>query len=419
MSRPVAYVTDVEGRWEKLVDFARENELVSLDGEASRLRVAPGALFVYGGDAIDRGPAGQRVMATLLEAKRAQPDQVVLLAGNRDINKLRLFRELQGHPPARVLDKLGAPIDRTPPPVLLRAIFEHTMGAKDAFAHRAAELAGRGDASDDDAVVASYIAETHPDHGTLTAYLSAACLAHREGPTLFVHGAVTEENLGRTPLAPPAPASGEVDAWVEALNAFYADSMRAFVEQRFDAHGAPLWDTLVAYQAPLRGTRENQESVVYGRPTDRDGNPLLPPRGVVERLAASGVHRVVVGHTPSGDCPAIVRDAGFEMVVADTSYAALETGASVTLVDDRIHVRGRTLLHDGEAAVRYDGAIDDGSPVGLVTADGALVKGRLARGDYLLFKAFSGYRSETRTASEDMLRGAELAPARALGRSGA
>lgn len=411
-SRPVAYVTDVEGRWDKLVDFAGQNALVSLEGD--RLRVAPGALFVFGGDAVDRGPAGQRVMATLLDAKRAQPEQVVLLAGNRDINKLRLHRELQGRPPERVLDKLDGPIAEVRPGALLRAIFEHTMGAKDAFAHRAAELARRGAQSDDDAVVASYVAETHPTEGALTAYLEAACLAHREGPTLFVHGAVTDQNLGVVPgrSRVSAPPGGEVDAWVDALNAFYTESMRAYVEQRLDATGEPLWSTLVAYQAPLRGTRENQESVVYGRPTDRDGNPMLPPRSVVDRLAACGVKRVVVGHTPSGDCPAIVRDDGFEMIVADTSYAKLETGASVTLAGDRVEVRGRTLLADGEEDVRFDGAIDDGSPVGRVTPDGALVKSRLARGDYLLFKAFSGYRSETRAAPEDMLRTARLGRAR-------
>ncbi|MFO0611990.1 MAG: metallophosphoesterase [Polyangiaceae bacterium] len=406
--RPVAYVTDVEGRWDKLVDFARLNPLVSLDGD--RLRVVDGALFVFGGDAIDRGPAGQRVMATLLDAKRREPDRVVLLAGNRDINKLRLWRELQGHPPERARE--GAP-DATGPR-LLRFIFERTMGAKDAFEHRGAELAARGARADDDAVVASYVDEVNPSSGALTAYLSAACLAHREGPTLFVHGAVTPRNLGVVPgrgQRTSAP-SGEVDAWVDALNAFYAESMRAFVEQRFDATGEPAWAPLVAYQAPLRGTRENPESVVYGRPCDPDGNPVLPPRAIVERLAASGVRRVVVGHTPAGDCPAIVRDQGFEMIAADTSYAQLETGASVLVEGNRTEVRGRTLVEETAEDVHYAGHIDEAPPIGWSTEDGALVKSRLARGDYLLFKALPGYRSETTAVDAATLRRSNLRRAR-------
>src|SRR5579862_9771528 len=98
--RKVAYLTDVEGRWDKIADFCDANPLVSL--EEGRLRVADGAVFVFGGDAIDRGPQARRVVRLLTEAKGAAPDRVVLLAGNRDINKMRLALELDGHPPDRI-----------------------------------------------------------------------------------------------------------------------------------------------------------------------------------------------------------------------------------------------------------------------------------------------------------------------------
>ena len=45
---------------------------------------------MFGGDAIDRGPGGRRIVRTLLAARRRYGDRVILLAGNRDINKLRL-----------------------------------------------------------------------------------------------------------------------------------------------------------------------------------------------------------------------------------------------------------------------------------------------------------------------------------------
>lgn len=56
LSPLIAYLTDVEGRWDKLVSFATGNPHVSLvDGE---LRLAERVTFVFGGDAIDRGAQG-------------------------------------------------------------------------------------------------------------------------------------------------------------------------------------------------------------------------------------------------------------------------------------------------------------------------------------------------------------------------
>ena len=102
----VAYVTDVEGSWTRLASFCANNPIVTLDGET--LRVRAGATFVFGGDAIDRGPWSRRIVRTLLNAREAQPDQVVLLGGNRDLNKLRLARELEGFPPKRAPDDVRA-----------------------------------------------------------------------------------------------------------------------------------------------------------------------------------------------------------------------------------------------------------------------------------------------------------------------
>src|ERR1700691_4297257 len=118
----IAYLTDVEGQWEKVDTFCAGNPLVTLEGDD--LVLATGVTFVFGGDAVDRGPHGRRTVACLSRAKRRYGDRVVLLAGNRDINKIRLARELAGHPPARAPHGLeGA--------ALLRWIFAHTMGAKD------------------------------------------------------------------------------------------------------------------------------------------------------------------------------------------------------------------------------------------------------------------------------------------------
>jgi hypothetical protein len=87
----IAYVTDLEGRWDKLATFAEGQADVWLARDGS-LALAEGVTFVFGGDVCDRGAGSRRLVEVLLEAKRRYGDRVVLLAGNRDLNKLRLRR---------------------------------------------------------------------------------------------------------------------------------------------------------------------------------------------------------------------------------------------------------------------------------------------------------------------------------------
>jgi hypothetical protein len=392
--RPIAYLSDVEGQWSKLETFAQDNALVSLDAEG-RLVVAAGALFVFGGDAIDRGPEGRRIVEALLEVKRRQPDQVILLAGNRDINKMRLVRELDGHPPN------GAPSGTRAE--LLRWIFMRTMGAHRAFEHRRTELGGSG--VSDERVADSFLEDLAPG-GPLRAYLSACQLAFRHRATLFVHGAVTRESLGSVPEESERAPS--VEAWIDRLNGFYARSMDAFA--RGDEPG---YRSLVAYQAPKAGTRTNPASVVYGRPCDAAGAPRLPAREVTRALENEGLRRLVVGHTPSGDSPAVLRDEGFTLVLADNSYGRTEPGSKVLIDDAAIRIAGAAVLDGGERVSIGFTITDDeaGSPLGLVErATGRLVKAPLADGHYLLFRTTSDRAFEQIATPESALGMERLAP---------
>lgn len=387
----IAYFTDVEGQWSKLGDFLADNPWVRL-GPGDRLEVAAGVRFVFGGDAIDRGPAGRRIIAALLEAKERQPDQVVLLAGNRDINKMRLVTELAGQPPAHAPLGLG----RGPRAGLLRWIFEKTMGARDAFRFRQEELAATGEPSDDDAVVESFLGDLRP-RGPLARYLASCQLAHREGDTLFVHGGVTNASLGYVPEA--SRTFEDVNSWCAALNEFYAAQCQAFLA------GEPAgYAALVAYQAPSPGTRENRASVVYGRSTDLNGAPTLPEPETIARLRRQGIDRLVVGHTPVGDCPALLRDgAGFSLLAADNSYGRIEPGSQVFL-GERSHFRGETVLEGGtRVPVMTDLGEEPTSPLGLRDAAGRLVKARLIEGDYLLYRALPGHEVEQLAGSAETI----------------
>ncbi len=399
----VSYLTDVEGHFRKLEDFARDNPAVSLEGD--RLVLADGSIFVFGGDAIDRGPWSRRVVATLLDAKERYGDRVILLAGNRDINKMRLVRELAGLPPLRAPREI-VEAGRGP---LLAWIFQHTMGAGKAFEMRRAELtATSGGPVTDEDIVETFLADLAPD-GPLTRYLATCQLAFVHGPTLFVHGAVTPENLGFVPRG--RHLLGDVTEWVEALNAFYSTDVTAFRDRRLGLGGEPLWSGIVAYQAPLGGTRLHQASVVYGRPADALGNPHLPPHDVIERLAKAGVHRVVVGHTPSGDSPSVLSDDGFQLVIADNSYGRNEHGSKVIIDDEHLWIAGRAVMDGGvERAVTHEArGYDAGGPVGLRdAATGRLVKGHLDSGDYLAFRYLEGFAIEQTALAEGDVDGLTL-----------
>lgn len=407
---PVAYLTDVEGLWEKLAGFCQDNPHVSLEA-GDRLVVRPGATFVFGGDAIDRGPEGRRVVRTLLEAHRRQPSQVVLLAGNRDINKLRLVRELRGHPLART----PLEVREGPRPALLRWIFENTMGAREAFACRRAELSRGGEPVSEDAVVDSFLEDLGPG-GELRDYLSACQLVHRAGNTLFVHGGVHEDSLE------VVPARGRVegvDAWSEALNGWYREQLAAFREGQMNPDGTPVWDALIAYQAPTPGRKYNTASVVYGRMADGLNHPTLPSPGLIETLARSGIHRLVVGHTPSGDCPSVLRDGRFELILADNSYGRVEgacrAASRLFLRDEGVSVEGQVVLDDGRREqVRFELALGDtAEPLGRQLRDtGQLVKGPLRSGDWLLFRALPQFRVEQLAVEPGALAGRALGPAR-------
>lgn len=407
----ITYLTDVEGRWDKIESFATDNPMLSLDAQG-RVRVREGARFVFGGDAVDRGPDARKVVRALLEAKRAQPSQVVLLAGNRDINKLRFARELSGKPLARTPPDVA----RAGGPALVRWLLTNTMGAREAFDHRQTELSRElGRAASDDEVFESFRADLAPG-GELRAYLNLCALAHREGDALFVHGGVCDESFGVVPTgavtdderhAEYRRITDDLNTWVDALNAFYAQQMDAFergAETVSLSEPAP-WAALVAYQAPLAGTRANASSVVYGRTTDALGNPRLPARSVIERLRGAGVDRVLVGHSPAGDCPSVLRFEGFSMVFADNSYARTERGSQVFLLGDRTIARGECALDDGRTVRTHaEWTPRTEGPLGLQTrADHALVKAQSEQGAWVLFRAREGYVQEQRLCAPEAL----------------
>ncbi len=379
--------------WSRVASFATGNDALRLTAD-DRLELNDGYGFVFGGDAIDRGPDGLRVLRALVDAKRRYGNRVQLLAGNRDINKLRLRHELAGHPYPRAPDEA-----RGSRPTMLKWIFQRTMGAAGAFEFRRTELQ-RGSQREvsDEQVVQSVLADVEPG-GLLLEYLEHAQLAYRSGRTLFVHGGICGEALGHVPGEPPI---GDVDRWVQRLNHFYREHLAAYRAdaRRGDEFG---WAGLLNYQAPKFQGR-NPQSVVYGRTVDELNNPLLPPAAVTGRLRDVGIDRLVVGHTPTGDVPAVLRGDGFELVVADNSHAGHGGGSRVLIAEDALVISAEAKLTEGLATVSFRLARDEDSAIGQrLTGGRELVVGAGGDGRFLLFSYLPAYEMKQRLLSRDSL----------------
>ena len=93
--KAIAFWTDVEGNWDYFLRLASRSAAVTVDpsGEG-KLGLREGGALVYGGDHCDRGPGDIRISRALVQLKKRHPDRVVLLIGNRDVNKLRFGSEL-------------------------------------------------------------------------------------------------------------------------------------------------------------------------------------------------------------------------------------------------------------------------------------------------------------------------------------
>ena len=82
---------------------------------------------------------------------------------------------------------------------------------------------------------------------------------------------------------------------------------------------------------------------MLGRQLLKNGMPEPPPPSLVQSLAASGIHRLVVGHTPHGNCPTVIKSEAaseggpsLEILMCDTSCSDMRTpdnrGAAVSEV---------------------------------------------------------------------------------------
>lgn len=405
----LAYLTDIEGSLAKLEGFMAACPLF-VRGADGRRHLKDGAWFVHGGDVVDRFGADLRVVDELLRLKRECPDRVILIAGNRDINKIRLASELSSAamiagPPENEESWRSWRAERQVPDdraQRLRWILERTMGAPLAFEARRNELArlmGRlpADVTDTD-VVQSYVAWIRPD-GAFSHLLKASVLAARVGNTLFVHGCVKKSNFGRLPNQ--KGIVDDPDEWIRRLNRWYRIELarwRLHTTQTPMSAGIPGLP-LIDYSRKLPGQGDHPYSVNYGRLRNESGAVILPSAELRRRLRASGIERIVLGHTPSGQIPVVLRSPkdDFEVIVADNSYGpgngnpALVLLEGADLKDTRIEGRLTAPSIGKKVPIRWTTRIGKRTELGKLRPGGRVIVGRHS-GRLLAFR-MDGYQA--------------------------
>ncbi|KAL1526378.1 hypothetical protein AB1Y20_015091 [Prymnesium parvum] len=364
----ISFLTDVEGNWEYFCSFVELSPALTLmnggalnEKGAADIVLADDWHLVFGGDVCDKGgPVGGtiRVVQSLIRLKRRYPDRVHLLIGNRDANKMRMTSELHPSEIARlheVVPPSWVPANRRVSPLdalrsdlkrdgreeeaseaelqaantLARRVcwmLQHTMGAEGDFERRRSEIAllrrsgsvhaaGMATAVDgevsDEETAQSYVASVG-EGGFMREYLELSQLGLVLNRTLFLHGGLVGSYRSGSSICyghVPGQKVRVLDTrkWVGALNAWAMQQVADWLLKPYwvvapDGSRTRGGEELMDYVAP-----NSEPSVVMGRHLDPSGMPKALPNSVVECLLASNIYRLLVGHTPHGNCPTVIK----------------------------------------------------------------------------------------------------------------
>ena len=411
-----AFVTDVEGNFEYFERFLRlshafqtpDGPLVWDKDHAAIVTLNPGWAFVHGGDCVDKGGkvgGSIRVVKSLLRLKRLYPDRVTLIAGNRDINKMRFTSELSTDQmrrldlpgpywvpvenrvsPADYLRGLQTELGSTTAPIeelnslanRIKWMLKHTLGADGEFERRKAELELlNGDTScSEDSVCQSFI-ESVAEGGFMRELLLRSQLILLRDNTLYVHGGLThrgpkgtEEIVGVVPGC--ADKITDVREWACKLNEWYLKQVEEWITQ-------PNWaDPQTTLSSSCRGGHalihyavpNDTPSVINGGHLGRNGMPEPAGEALASTLNKAGVERLVVGHIPHGSSPTVIKSRGYgvddpilEIIMCDTSYSDMG-------VDDNRGIAVSELVIESSGAAHVHGVQHDGDELEFNLAPG-------------------------------------------------
>ncbi len=300
----IIYLTDLEGNGKKWDEFITHSDAFYFDEH--KLRLKDDYILVYGGDATDFGDSSMYILNDLLSLKEDCPDRVHLLIGNRDLNKLFLPFALREMKSSNI--SLAESVEH----------FLSSLNAGKAFSLRQQELDKRSSHSVTALDVAqSFIKDVEPG-GLMFRYIQAAELGVIIQNTVFVHGAVNDENFLKMPSGKKAKS---VQEWIQKLNLWKDEEFKNWAKNPESSLN------LIRYSKDLDG-------LIRARYSDKTGNSQIPSDEVIAKLQSDGIDRIVVGHTPNGQSPTILREnSNFEIVIADNSEC-IDCGANIIRISE-------------------------------------------------------------------------------------
>ncbi len=105
------FLTDLEGNLEYFDRWVAQSNAVRYKPGTTELELThEGAYFVFGGDLMDRFDGSLRLARRIVDLKMKTPDRVFLLAGNRDLNKVRFTSELDDDDLRRPYTSIPGPL---------------------------------------------------------------------------------------------------------------------------------------------------------------------------------------------------------------------------------------------------------------------------------------------------------------------
>lgn len=336
----VFYITDIEGSRQRLETFFKESGGFEL-GPDKNYHLKAGQQFVFGGDATDRFDGNLWVLEQLIRIKGESPKDTFYIPGNREITKMRLFLEgqkwmLQRPPPwYDFVDELKWQREKQntqDPYARLSYILSETMGAPD-FLELLKREASKGSPDGhftkrrqikDQNLYQWLMGELSPS-GPYLKLISSMDISVRIGSTLFVHGGVHRKAIES--LRQEFPRAKSLQELLELKNKWFHQQVADWINRASSWKPSSLrpGENLLRDPMPEPFQRDKLQSLMTGRMVDDHNNQMLPDELTLKLLKAenSGIRRLVVGHTPQGSFPRIVRsiDDQFEVINADTSRA--------------------------------------------------------------------------------------------------
>ena len=345
-----AYLTDVEGNLDYFHKYVRLSKVIAwVDSKKNRLKFKQdNSMFVFGGDAQDRGIGDIRFTNLLLDFKKEYPDRVEFIIGNRDANKIRIYSELSekitnNSAHLSKYDKFPYWVNKKERVTLrnyleqnnyeinivnrLKYILEYTMGSSGSFEKRRAELAillnkSASSISDED-IVASFLNSVAPhpvnvkntNDNYLLKYLQYGKIAYIFGEHIFVHGAINKNNMGYVPSG--GKLIEDVNLWVSTLNNWYHKELNEYI---LNPECGGITKKRKGYKIIDYSVPSDNRTVVYSDNL-KNGNGNYINSKVIKYLNKSGIHSIISGHKPHGDCPLVLRSKNLTAVSADTSYS--------------------------------------------------------------------------------------------------